>query len=226
MEERNNDVYLSASVLDLNPLELHSKILEAGEYLDFIHIDVMDGIFVKNKTNAIEIFKNAKKTEKKPFDVHLMVEDPLQVIENFEDAKIITFHIETIINDKTMTIDMEKFYEISNAINSMGAMVGVAIKPNTTESLLRAIMNKVDLILVMTVEPGYGAQKFIDDVIPKIEKLIDLKSKYNYLVEVDGGINDESIKKLSNIDIVVSGSYVCKSDDFNKSIDTLKSNHN
>ncbi len=205
MEERNNDVYLSASVLDLNPLEMHSKILEAGEYLDFIHIDVMDGIFVKNKTNAIEIYKNAKKTEKKPFDVHLMVEDPLQVIENFEDAKIITFHIETIINDKTMTIDMEKFYEISNAINSMGAMVGVAIKPNTTESLLRAIMNKVDLILVMTVEPGYGAQKLIPYTINKVENV--RKMGFKGLLEVDGGINLENaeILRKAGANVIVSG---------------------
>ncbi len=205
MEERNNDVYLSASVLDLNPLEMHSKILEAGEYLDFIHIDVMDGIFVKNKTNAIEIYKNAKKTEKKPFDVHLMVEDPLQVIDNFDGAKIITFHIETIINDKTMTIDMEKFYEISNAINSMGAMVGVAIKPNTTESLLRAIMNKVDLILVMTVEPGYGAQKLIPYTINKLENV--RKMGFKGLLEVDGGINLENaeILRRAGANVIVSG---------------------
>jgi ribulose-phosphate 3-epimerase len=205
MEERNNDVYLSASVLDLNPLEMHSKILEAGEYLDFIHIDVMDGIFVKNKTNAIEIYKNAKKMEKKPFDVHLMVEDPLQVIDNFDGAKIITFHIETIINDKTMTIDMEKFYEISNAINNMGAMVGVAIKPNTTESLLRAIMNKVDLILVMTVEPGYGAQKLIPYTISKVENV--RKMGFKGLLEVDGGINLENaeILRRAGANVIVSG---------------------
>ena len=200
-----NKIYLSGSILDLKPVEVHSKILETGEYLDFIHIDVMDGVFVPNKTNGIDMFKNALRFEKRPLDVHLMVDDPLSVISNFEGAKIITFHVETIINDKTMTLDMEKFNDIAREIRSIGALVGVAIKPNTTESLLRMIMPKVDLILVMTVEPGYGAQKLIPHTINKIENV--RKMGFKGFLEVDGGINLDNCEIVQKMgaNVIVAG---------------------
>lgn len=126
------------------------------------------------KPNGIEMFKSAKRLENKPLDVHLMVENPTQVILNFKGAKIITFHIETIIDSKTMAIDMNKFYEIVSEIRSLGAKVGVALKPNTTVSLLRNILNKVDLVLIMTVEPGFGGQKLISSTLTKIEKVREM----------------------------------------------------
>ncbi len=198
-------IYLSGSILNLKPIDVHGKILETGEYLDFIHIDVMDGVFVRNKTNGIDMFKNALRFEKKPLDAHLMVDDPLSVIANFAGAKIITFHVETIINDKTMTLDMDKFNEIIKEIRSINALIGVAIKPNTTESLLRMIMSKVDLILVMTVEPGYGAQKLIPHTISKIENV--RKMGFKGLLEVDGGINTENCELVHNMgaNVIVAG---------------------
>ena len=120
------------------------------------------------------MFKNSKRMENKPLDVHLMVENPIQVLSNFNGARIITFHIETILDTKTMAIDMNKFYEIASEIRRMGAKVGVALKPNTTVSLLRNILKKVDLVLVMTVEPGYGGQKLITSTLSKIEKVREM----------------------------------------------------
>ena len=207
------EVKLSASVLNVKPIELHSKIVELDGLLDYIHIDIMDGIFVQNRTNGIDMFKNAKRFENKPLDVHLMVEEPLQVLSNFQDAKIITFHIETIINSKTMTVDMNKFYEISATIRSLGAKVGVAIKPNTTVSLLRNVLNKVDLILVMTVEPGYGGQKIIPATLEKIAKVREMGFK-GY-VEVDGGITvSNAIEVIERgADIIVAGTALFEAED-------------
>ena len=208
--EKEDKIYLSGSILDVKPIEVHSKIVEIQDLLDYIHIDVMDGLFVPEKTDGISMFKNALKLESKPLDVHLMVEDPLSVIENFNGADIITFHVESIINDKTMTIDMEKFNDISKEIRSMGAKVGVALKPNTTESLLRIIMQKVDLILIMTVEPGYGGQKLITHTLNKIENV--RKMGYKGLVEVDGGITIDNAAETTQrgANVIVAGTALFK----------------
>lgn len=208
-----NKYYLSASILDVKPIELHSRIMEISEYLDYIHIDVMDGIFVPNRTNGIDMFKNAKRFETKPLDVHLMVDEPIRVISNFDGAEIITFHIETVINDKTMTIDTEKFNELVREIRKLGAKVGVALKPNTTESLLRMIMPKIDLVLIMTVEPGYGGQKLIMHTINKVENV--RKMGFRGFLEVDGGITEENSKLLrdAGANVIVTGTALFNSND-------------
>lgn len=207
------EIKLSGSILNVNPLEVHSKIVEADGLLDYIHIDVMDGLFVPNRTNGVAMYKEARRTENKPFDVHLMVEEPLRELSNFLGASIITFHVETIINEKTMTIDMEKFYEISREIRLMGAKVGIAIKPNTTINFLRNILNKVDLVLVMTVEPGYGGQKLIESTLTKIEMIREMG--YMGLLEVDGGITtDNAIDVIQRgADVIVAGTALFDTDD-------------
>ncbi|MBR3281138.1 MAG: ribulose-phosphate 3-epimerase [Clostridia bacterium] len=220
--EKENEVYLSGSILDVKPIEVHSKIVEIQDLLDYIHIDVMDGLFVPEKTDGINMFKNSLKFENKPLDVHLMVDDPLSVISNYDGADIITFHVENIINDKTMTIDMDKFNEISKTIKGMGAKVGVALKPNTTESLLRMVMPKVDLILVMTVEPGYGGQKLIQHTLNKVENV--RKMGYKGLVEVDGGITienvEEAVKRGANM--IVAGTALFKAYNLREAAMALK----
>ena len=198
-------VKLSASILNLKTIEVHSRLAELKGLLDYIHIDVMDGVFVPNKTEALEWFNNAKRLEKEPLDVHLMVENPLKVIPDYNGAHVITFHIETIINTKTMAVDMDKFYALASLIRSMGAKVGVAIKPNTTVSLLRNILKKIDLVLVMTVEPGYGGQKLIPATLRKIEMVREMG--FEGLLEVDGGITTENAIECSSrgANIIVAG---------------------
>ena len=221
MEEQNR-IYLSGSILNVKPIEVHSKVVEIQDLLDYIHIDVMDGIFVPEKTNGIEMFKNACRVEKVALDVHLMVEEPQRVISNFEGASIITFHIETIINDKTMTIDMDKFNSLSKEIRSMGAKVGVAVKPNTTESLLRIIMPKVDLILIMTVEPGYGGQQLIQHTLNKIENV--RKMGFKGLLEVDGGVTvDNSVElRKRGANVIVAGTKLFGSYDMRRAAEEIK----
>ena len=224
LQEERNEVYLSGSILKLNPIELHVKILEINDLLDYIHIDVMDGVFVPNKTNGIEMFKEIKRFEKLPLDVHLMVEEPLQVISNFKDARFITFHIETVINDRTMAIDLDKFNGIVQEIRSLGAKVGVAIKPNTTASLLRLVLSKVDMVLVMTVEPGYGGQKLIPHTMSKIENI--RKMGFKGLIEVDGGITTENSKELINLgaNMIVAGTALFEAEDMREAAIKLKGN--
>ncbi len=207
------EIKLSGSILNVNPLEVHSKITEVDGLLDFIHIDVMDGIFVPNRTDGIKMFKDNKRIENKPFDVHLMVEDPLHEIINYIGASIITFHIETLINNKTMQLDMEKFYDISREIRRMGAKVGIAIKPNTTISFLRNIINKVDLVLVMTVEPGFGGQKLIESTLNKIEKVREMG--FDGMLEVDGGITKENAIKVieRGANVIVAGTSLFGAED-------------
>ena len=218
----NNNAYLSASVLNIAPVEMHSSLLEIYDILDYIHIDVMDGVFVPNKTNGIDMFKDIIRYEKTPLDVHLMVAEPSRVICNFKGASIITFHIETVINDKTMAIDMEKFNEIVEEIKKVGAKVGVSIKPNTTESLLRRIISKVDLVLVMTVEPGYGGQKLITHTLNKIENV--RKMGFDGLLEVDGGINTENAETVRKLgaNIIVAGTALFGAEDIRKAAKLIK----
>ncbi len=216
------EIKLSGSILNVNPLEVHSKITEVDGLLDYIHIDVMDGLFVPNRTDGVKMFKDNKRLENKPFDVHLMVEDPLHEIINYIGASIITFHIETLINSKTMQLDMEKFYDVSREIRRMGAKVGIAIKPNTTVSFLRNILNKVDLILVMTVEPGFGGQKLIESTLNKIEKVREMG--FDGMLEVDGGITLENairvIEKGANV--IVAGTCLFGADDVYDAAWTIK----
>ena len=216
------DVLLSASILDVNPLELHSKLVVLNGLLDYIHVDVMDGVFVPNKTDGINIFKNVLRQENKPIDVHLMVDSPIQILSNFKGARIITFHIENIIDPKTMSVDMNAFYELSAEIRSYGAKVGVAIKPNTTVSLLRNILKKVDLVLVMTVEPGYGKQKLIESTLDKIERVRSMG--FEGLLEVDGGITTdnaiETIKRGANL--IVAGTAIFCAEDIYDAAWTIK----
>ncbi len=220
--EKKREIKLSASILSLKPLEVHSRLVELNGLLDYVHIDVMDGVFVPNKTEALEWFKNALRTEKTPLDVHLMVARPQEVIMDYKGAEIITFHLETIINPRTMAVDMDRFYALASAIRSIGAKVGVAIKPNTTVSLLRNILKKVDLVLVMTVEPGYGGQKLIPQTMEKIEKIREMG--YEGYLEVDGGITTENAKELVNYgaDVIVAGTALFTADDSYDAAWTIK----
>lgn len=172
--------------------------------IDYFHIDIMDGIFVPNKTWKYEEIKSYLNDTKKPKDVHLMVNNPKKYIKQYISLKpeIITFHYEATNNPLELIKYIQK-YKIK---------AGISIKPDTKVEVLKDILEYVDLVLVMSVEPGAGGQSYIENSTNKINELKDLKEKnnYNYLIEVDGGINDTTKEKAKNADILVVGSFITK----------------
>ena len=180
---------------------------------DMIHVDVMDGEFVSEKNFTYDTIKDSFIGINKELDVHLMVNNVFEYVKDFVKLKpkYISFHIEAVDNPK----------EIISFLKENNIKVGLAIKPETRVFELLPYLKDIDLIIVLSVNPGLGGQQFIQDVIPKIRELNALKSKYNYLISVDGGVNDETIKQFES-DIVVSGSYITMEDDYDLYINRLK----
>ena len=180
---------------------------------DYIHIDVMDNKFVPNYQLPVKEVNELGLYTKKPFDIHLMIEDPLTFIKNLhvKNIKSITIHLE--INK-----DIE---EIINIIKSLKYEVGIAIKPNTDINLIDKYINNIDKVIIMSVEPGFGGQKFMDKSIDRIN--IIRKKKENIIIEVDGGINKETINSIKKIsDIAVVGSYITNSNNYQEAINNIK----
>lgn len=183
---------------------------------DFIHVDVMDGKFVERKVLEIpEVIRLLSKSEK-PLDIHLMVEHPLEYISAFKNlnARYITIHYE--IEDN--------IGELIELIHSYGIRAGLALNPDTPVSKLNKYLERIDYVLIMGVVPGYGGQSLIESTIDKIHELEKIRDEYNYHYQIsfDGGVNGETRKKLEGLDIIISGSYVCMSDDYQAIINTLK----
>ena len=180
---------------------------------DYIHIDTMDGIFVPNKQMDIDEIIELEKISTKPLDVHLMVDNPEIYIKQLENKNIeyITIHIEINKN-----ID-----NLINKIKSFGYKVGISIKPNTNISSIIPYLNKIDLVLIMSVEPGFGGQEFIPETLEKTKQLRNINK--DITIEMDGGIKDTNINQLKDIiDIAVVGSYITKKDNYNQAINNLK----
>lgn len=185
---------------------------------DYIHLDVMDGSFVPNITIGNEVVKNLRKKTALPFDVHLMINNPDNHIKAFADAgsDIITIHAEASIHlDRSLDL-----------IKSFGKKAGVSIVPSTHEDVLDYVLEKLDLILVMTVNPGFGGQKFLSSQLRKIENLRKKIDKIGKKIEleVDGGINEETSKIVASAgaDVLVSGSYIFGSSDYANAIKKLR----
>lgn len=193
---------ISASFLSIKDNFKQNVIKLSNTNIDYLHLDIMDGKFVSNKTWHIDNLLFLKELNK-PIDVHLMVDDIYDYIDEFVllNPKYITFHYEAT-KDPYLVIDYIKKYNVK---------VGISIKPETSIEVLKPFLDLVDLILVMSVNPGMGGQEFINESLDKINDLKKIKeeSKYHYVVEIDGGINDENIKKI-NADIVVVGSFITK----------------
>lgn len=181
---------------------------------DYIHVDVMDGKFVKNKYLPFKVLDKMAYVMKKRLDVHLMVKDPSKYIIRYAtlNSEYITIHVEL----------GKKLDEYFDLIDSYGIKCGLAINPNTDIIELKPYLDRIDLILVMSVEPGRGGQKFIDTTTKRIDDIKKMIGKRKILINVDGGINKDTIGKVSNSDIVVSGSYVVGSDNFEEAITSLK----
>ena len=200
---------------DFANLEAELKKCEAAG-ADMIHLDVMDGHFVPNITIGAPVIKAMKAVCDVPFDVHLMISEPLKYIGDFADAgaDIITFHVECD-SDVEKTIDK---------ILECGCKASLSVKPKTDISAFYPYMDKLSMVLVMTVEPGFGGQSFMADMMPKIEKL--RKDFPNVDIQVDGGVNPETVKLCAKAgaNVFVAGSAVFKSDDPAATIKQLKEN--
>ena len=179
---------------------------------DFIHVDVMDGKYVPNKANSFGFVEDIGKYTRKRLDIHFMVAKPLKMIDDYAslNAYCMTFHVD-ILNDLNEVIEKTKSY---------GIKVGLAINPDQDIDIIKPYLDKIDLILVMSVVPGLPGQKFIKDVIPKIKKLRKMikEGKRDILLSVDGGVNLDNKKELKDCDILVSGSFITNSPKYEKLI--------
>ena len=214
-------IQISPSILsaDFSQLGKEIKKLEEGG-ADLIHVDVMDGHFVPNLTIGPQVIKALRNYTKLPFDVHLMISPVHKYIENFADAgsDIITIHPEAT----------ENLNHSISLIKELNKKVGVSLNPNTQIKIIENELNNIDLVLIMSVFPGFGGQKFIPEVVDKIKNLKKIKEekKLNFDIEVDGGINFENKKIVieAGANILVSGTTIFKENNGNikKNIDFLK----
>lgn len=209
-------IIISPSILsaDFANLEKEIKRIEnAGA--DWVHIDVMDGHFVPNITIGVPVVKSLKAVTKLPLDVHLMIENPERYIEAFAKAgaDIITFHFEAVKDVNSIT----------DLIKSFGVKAGMSIKPKTSPEVVFPYLKNLDMLLVMTVEPGFGGQKFMQDCAEKIPS-IKQKAPESLIIQVDGGINAETARICTTLgaNSLVAGNYIYKSDDINLVVKSLR----
>jgi len=219
-----------SSIIKISPSILSADFSKLGEEIialekagaDYIHIDVMDGHFAPNITIGPEVIRRLRSVTKLVFDVHLMISPVNNFIRDFANAgaDIITFHPEAT----------ENMSETISLIKKLGKKVGVSLKPKSQISLIEDYLNDIDLILIMSVEPGFGGQKFMPEVLDKVRKLRNFinEKKLNIDIEIDGGINFDNCKKAKEFgaNILVSGSTVFKENEGNlkKNIQLLRSN--
>lgn len=205
---------VSLSVLNVDYMRAYECLKDILDEVQYVHLDVMDGEFVPNISFGPDFVKSLKKVSKKPFDTHLMIMHPQNYIEKFVDAgsDYITFHVEADCNP----------LKVIEQIKSYNVKAGISIKPNTKVDEIKEYLPYLDMVLVMSVEPGFGGQSFMESSIAKVKELKELREKnnYHYLINIDGGINDKTALKISSyVDLAVVGSYLTKAED---KLDRLK----
>lgn len=218
LEDHPVEKIVSASILSADFLNLGSEIKRAEDAnCRYIHFDVMDGVFVPNISYGLPVLKAVSGAARSVLDVHLMITDPIRYAEKFAEkgADIITFHIESE-SDTAETIEK---------IHSLGKKAGLAIKPNTPVSEAEKYIDMIDMLLIMTVEPGFGGQGFIPEMTEKIASAKSLITRrgLDVPIEVDGGINGSTAELVKNAgaDILVAGSYLFKAQDINEAVRSL-----
>lgn len=204
---------LSISLLNAKDRKKTVKKLNNTK-IDMFHIDVMDGKFVTNKSFPVEEIIELSSITSKPLDIHLMVNDPVIYIEKLNEL--------SNINNITFHLEINK--DINNILNKLkkyGIKRGIALRPNTDIKEIIPYLNNIDLLLVMTVEPGLGGQPFIETSTERIKQIKKIIKDYNIILEVDGGINDKTISKVSDANISVVGSFVTTSNNIEEAINKL-----
>lgn len=215
-------IQISPSILSADFSKLGDEVKEICELgADYIHIDVMDGHFVPNISFGAGVMKSLNEASSVPYDVHLMIEDPDKYLDTFvtDKTEFITVHQEA-------SVHLDRTIEHIKSLGNGRIKAGVSLNPATPVDILSCIIDKVDLVLIMSVNPGFGGQKFIPQSIDKVRELSRIREEKNlkFLIEVDGGVNGDNARLLkeAGADILVAGSYIFKSGDRKKAIESIK----
>ncbi len=206
------EIKIAPSILSADFGKFNVEIAEVEPYVDLIHVDVMDGHFVPNITIGVSVVRKIK--SELPLDVHLMIENPENFVEDFAKAgaNIITVHIEACEDPEA----------VLNQIRDLGVKPSICLKPKTDVSEIEPYLDMVDMVLVMTVEPGFGGQSFMEDMMLKVQRLRELKPELD--IEVDGGIKDHTAKIAiaAGANVLVAGSYIFGAEDRKTACENLR----